>query len=263
MTGRSHTDTGENSSVSGDDLEMKKVTRPSIARSSHSADTRSTMPTQSSAKSKNLYNLYPSHQQKGRRQPSSERSGRTLPQTTRTRFTEPKPMDIHVFNDGLGRDLSTATLDSVQNGDSYASSSTSRTVPFSTAPTSLASTPDPSTVAVAYFPSEVEMPHERPAPEPTSELLATETSSETSMDAPADVLDQPVRGPETLLQVTPWLEQTGVRAPAALQESDDVVQPHTYPDDTTRTVPTKPSKKNRWIWRRSKLATGDKLVTSH
>lgn len=83
------------------------------------------------------------------------------------------------------------------------------------------------------------------------------------MDAPAEVLDQPVMGAETLLQVTPWFEQTGVRAPAALQESDNVEQTHTYPDDTTRTAPTNPSKKNRWTWRRSKLATGDKLVASH
>lgn len=259
-----HIDTGENSSVSDDDLEMKNLTRPSINRPHQSTEVRPNTMNLKSTGNENLKYLYPGQQRHAR----GERSSRNLPRKkARTRFTEPKPIDL-IFSEDLERDYSSTTLASVQNGESYASSSASETAPASTAPLSLASTPEPSTATpkatVSYFPPETESSHERSTSDSTVEFNIPEPSSDTSVNISEEAPSDSSIEPEILSHLTPCaVTQSLADTPTTLADCNNVGQAHINPNDATPIALVEPSKKTRWSWRRSKLAMGDGLVASH
>ncbi|RYO87241.1 hypothetical protein DL766_008515 [Monosporascus sp. MC13-8B] len=175
------TDNTEDSSGSDEELEMKKSTRQSISHKSHLVEAPPPMARLNSAGSENSRYLHPVHQRKFSRQSQGEAPNRHHPQTTRTRFTEPKPMDLGVLHDELRRDSSYATLTSTNNGNSYASSSVSEIAPISTTPSSVASTPEPS-VAVTYFPTETRKTQEAPSTKPTTGSIAVLSPPQASAD---------------------------------------------------------------------------------
>lgn len=261
--GHPHIDTEENSSVSDDDLEMKNLTRPSINRPHPSAEVRSNATKTKSTGSENPRYLYPGQQRHVR----GERSNRNLPhKTARTRFAEPKPIDL-MFSEDLERDYSSTTLKSAQNEESYASSSTSEAAPASTTPTSLASTPDPPTATpkatISYFPPDVGVHYEMSTSEPAAELRIAEPSSDTSVDISKVVPSESRNELETLSQFTPCVEKRSSADTTTLEDYNNVGQTHIHPSGVTSIALVKPSKKSRWSWRRSKLTMGDGLITSH
>ncbi len=229
VTGHSHTDASENSSVSDDGLEMKQTARHSINRMPYAGETKSHVPLrQSSTRNEDSHYRYPSRQQK------DTRKSQSLPQTTsRTRFTEPKPMDLHALRDDLERDSSSATLESTKNSASYTPSSSSEAAPISTAPSSLSSTLDASTGG-ACFPAESEKPRKAAAEEINAQPLTGVLSPETSIDVSGDIADEPRKESNVLSHV------------AQLDQS-------TCTQVTALALSVKPSKKSRWTWRRSKL----------
>ncbi|RYP18758.1 hypothetical protein DL765_003780 [Monosporascus sp. GIB2] len=238
------TDNTEDSSGSDDELEMKKSTRQGIRHKSHLVEAPPPMARLNSAGTENSRYLHPVHQRKNSRQSQGESPNRHHPQTTRTRFTEPKPMDLGVFHDELRRDSSYATLTSTNNGNSYASSSVSEIAPISTTPSSVASTPEPS-VAVTYFSTETPKAQEAPSPEPTTCFIAVVSPPETSANTPVMAqAEEPAKAAEASPAVVTTVSTAlpGAKAP---------------------TASAKPPKKHRFSWRRNKLPTGDKLVASH
>ncbi|RYP39468.1 hypothetical protein DL767_002202 [Monosporascus sp. MG133] len=249
-------DNAEDSSGSDDELEMKKSTRQGISHKSHLAKAQLPMPRLNPTGSENSRYLYPVHQRKNSRQSQGETPYRHHPQTTRTRFTEPKPMDLGVLRDDLGRESSYTTLTSTHNGNSYASSSVSEIAPISTTPSSVASTPEPS-VAVTYFPTETPKVQEAPSTEPTTGFIAVVSPPEASADALVTV---PAEEPAKVAEASSAVVTT---VSTALPAVDGLGQTCTLAEAKTSTASAKPPKKRRFSWRRNKPPTGDKLVASH
>ncbi|RYP78497.1 hypothetical protein DL771_000450 [Monosporascus sp. 5C6A] len=253
FTARLPLDNTEDSSGSDDELEMKKYTRQGISHKSYLVEAQPSMPRLDSTGSENSRYLYPVHQRKNSRHSQGEAPHRHHPQTTRTRFTEPKPMDLGVLRDDLRRDSSYATLTSTHNGNSYASSSVSEIAPISTTPSSVASTPEPS-VAVTYFPTEALKAQGAPSTEPTSAFIAV-------VSPPADPLVKvPAEEPAKVAEASPAVVAT---VSTAVPGVDGLEQRCTLIGSKTPTASAKPPKKRRFSWRRNKLPTGDKLVASH
>ncbi|RYP04688.1 hypothetical protein DL764_004304 [Monosporascus ibericus] len=178
-----------------------------------------------------------------------------LVETTRTRFAEPKPMDLGVLRDDLRRESSSTTLASTRNGNSYASSSASEIAPISTTPSSVASTPEPS-VAVIYFPPETPKAQDTPPTEPTTGFIAVVSPPEASVDTLVSV---PVEEPVKVAEVSPAVVTT---VSTAFPGVDGLEKTCTLAEAKTPTASAKPPKKRRFSWRRNKLPTGDKLVAS-
>ncbi|RYP81793.1 hypothetical protein DL769_001833 [Monosporascus sp. CRB-8-3] len=256
MSARPPMDSTEDSSGSDDELEMKKSTRQGTSHKSHLVEARPPMLQLSSTGSENSRYLYPVHQRKNSRQSQGEAPHRHHPQTSRTRFTEPKPMDLGVLRDDLRREPSYSTLTSTHNGNSYASSSVSEIAPVSTTPSSVASTPEPS-VAVTYFPTETPKAQEAPWTEPTTGFVAVISPPEASADTLVTV---PAEEPAKVPEVSPAVVAT---VSTALPEADGLEQACTLTGPKTPTASAKPPKKRRFSWRRNKPPTGDKLVASH
>ena len=238
---------GENSSISDDGLEMKRHMRSNANSIPYSVETRPYALRQGVTSSEN-HHLHPSYQRKdSRRRRGGERSDRSAPQVPWTRFTEPKPIDLNVLTMGLERDSSSTTLGSTHNGHSCASSATSEAVPVSTAPSSVAPTPEHSTM-IAYFPSDTENHQALPTKKPATGVSTTPSLSETSVDSAVELpeeLDKELEAPE----------------PDTLNNMGEKNQ-------ATPKIPPAPvarpkSKKSRWSWRRSNSGAGTKLIASH
>lgn len=257
-----HADTAENSSVSDDGLEMKRHQRHNTNGSPYLVESRPHALRQTTIRSEN-HHLHPAHQRRdARRSRGGERSDRNPAQVPRTRFTEPKPIDPSVLTMGLERDSSSTTLESANNGHSYASSSTSEAVPVSTAPSSLAPTPEPSTM-VAYFPSSVDNHQDIPVKKRTADKAFTTSSSEGSTNRSAASVKLSSEG---LKSLQPEMSQSGGNdqktTHTALRELDPAKHAKSLPK-TLGPVPSSNSKRHRWSWRRSNSGVENKLVASH
>lgn len=218
------------------------------------------IPSRSTVRAEKPYTLYPSTQQQRKdvaAQPPSRREqlpDRAIPRTTR--FTEPKPMNLRMLNDDLGRGSSSATLAS--------SVSSSEAAPASTAPTSLASTPNPSAL-ITYFPTEGKL-HELgtkgSAVETNTTVPTCSEDSEDNTPVRESTKDLKEREGESHKAARPKkLRKTATNTPKLAKVERKLSS------DTTAvaasTVPEHAPKKSRWSWRRSKLPAGNNLVASH
>ena len=241
---------------------MKRHARHNVNINPYSVDARPHALRQGATNSENHY-LHPTHRRKdSRRGRGGERSDPNSAQVPRTRFTEPQPMDLSVLSMGLDRDSSSTTLGSAQKGRSYASSSTSEAVPISTAPSSLAPTPEPSTMA-AYFPSDAEKNLVVSAKESTIEVPPTPSLSETSVDSAVDLSEELDKELDTLEHAALQNKNLGANTRATLPESEKGKQNQPRPQALPAPTSQSKSKSRRWSWRRSKLGAGRKPVASH
>ena len=257
-----HADTVENSSVTDDGLEMKRHQRHNTNGTPYLAEARPHALRQPTTRSEN-HHLHPAHQRRdSRRSRGGERSDRNSPQVPRTRFTEPKPMDPSVLAMGLERDSSSTTLGSANNGHSYASSSTSEAVPVSTAPSSLAPTPEPSTM-VSYFPSGAEKHQAMPVKERTADKAFTTSSPSVSADGAAvlaKLSSKELESPQ--LRISQNEENDQKTTSTALRKIGTMKQTQTQ-SKALGPVTSSNSKRHRWSWRRSNSSVGNKLIASH